>query len=201
MARSAPVTSHSLSQIGIISATLPLAQIAGVVLLGVLFDRRVSWRKPLFALAMTFSACFYVALPLVVLLDRANAFAPSIVFAMCAWAINAAAVTLMDAMAVERTAQNEYGQLRLFGALGYGIGEPALFFCGPTDACAQDRESREWCSILASRATRATYCGWCTLCPTSSRTLSQSSCLCSWYEQLPVSSFFLSFSRARRVRW
>ncbi len=110
-------------QIGIISSTLPLAQIAGVVLLGVLFDRRVAWRKPLFAGAMVLSACFYVALPLVILLDRANAFAPAIVFAVCAWAINAAAVTLMDAMAVERTLQNQYGKLRLFGALGYGLGE------------------------------------------------------------------------------
>ncbi len=94
----------------------------GVVLLGVLFDRRTSWRKPLFGGAMVLSACFYVGLPLVVLFEVTHAFALSIVFAMCAWAINAAAVNLMDAIAVERTPQNQYGQLRLFGALGYGVG-------------------------------------------------------------------------------
>ncbi len=124
-------------EVGLVSASSPIAAILGVIVLGWLFDRNKEWRKVLYIVSMCVSFAFFCCIPVAVLFLRTNAFALSIVSVMLAASLNAAAGTLLDAIAVETTKQNEYGRLRLFGALGYGLGAGVvgllLFFINPVD--------------------------------------------------------------------
>jgi MFS family permease len=131
----------SPEQVGLVSASSPIAGIFGVLLLGWLFDRKREWRKRIYVAASACAFAVYLTVPLVVILLPAHAFSLCIVAVMLAAAISSAAGTLLDAISIEATQQNEYGRLRLFGAVGYGLAAGVmgviLYLAHPADGSWQ----------------------------------------------------------------
>ncbi len=113
-------------EVGLVAASSPVAGILGVVLLGWLFDKKRAWRKGLYVAASAASFAVYLTVPVVVLLVQSHAFSLTVIAVMLAAALSSSAGVLLDAIAVETTKQNEYGKLRLFGAVGYGIGAAVM---------------------------------------------------------------------------
>lgn len=117
----AGVTSRN---VGIISAAAPIAGIIGAPLLGLVFDRRRQWRKQLYVVSSCVSFAFYLTIPCWMLLLPTTfpRVYPLVTCVMMASAISSASGVLLEALAVESVQQNQYGKLRLFGAMGYGVG-------------------------------------------------------------------------------
>lgn len=106
---------------GTLGAASPLAAVAGAPILGLVVDRYPTLRKRITVASFLCAWAMFAMLPIIAIFARDHAYALSLTFIVLASAISSSAGSLLDAYAIEAVAQNHYGNLRVFGALGYGL--------------------------------------------------------------------------------